>query len=122
MVEPIILAQKPKEGTFVQNWIKWGVGFMDTSQTLDGGFPNSILDVKRDGKNINHPTVKPVILLEHLIKLYSKETDIVLDCFMGSGSTGVAAIKSNRDFIGVELNEEYFNIAKQRIEQLYLKD
>ena len=119
MVEPIILAQKPKDGTFVQNWIKWGVGFMDTSQTLDGGFPNSILDVKRDGKNINHPTVKPVILLEHLIKLYSKETDIVLDCFMGSGSTGVAAIKSNRDFIGIELNEEYFNIAKQRIEQLY---
>lgn len=115
MVEPIILAQKPKEGTFVQNWIKWGVGFMDVSQTLDGNFPNSILDVKRDGQDINHPTVKPVKLMEHLIQLYSKENDVVLDCFMGSGSTGVAAINTNRDFIGIELNPDYYNIAEHRI-------
>lgn len=117
LLETIILAEKPKDGTFIDNWIKWGVGFMDVSQTLDGNFPSSILEVKRDGTNINHPTVKPVRLLEHLIKLFSKENDVVLDCFMGSGSTGVAAINSNRNFIGIEIIPEYFNIAQQRIQK-----
>lgn len=115
LLEPIILAEKPKEGTFVDNWIKWGVGFMDVSQTLDGNFPSTILDVKRDGSGINHPTVKPVKLLEHLIKLFSKENDTVLDCFMGSGSTGVAAVNTNRNFIGIEIIPEYFKIAQDRI-------
>lgn len=116
LIEPIILAEKPKEGTFVDNWIKWGVGFMDTSQTLDGNFPSTILDVKRDGDKINHPTVKPVKLLEHLIKLFSKKDDTVLDCFMGSGSTGVAAVNTNRNFIGIEIVPEYFEIAQNRID------
>jgi len=115
LLETIILAEKPKDGTFVDNWIKWGVGFMDVSQTLDGNFPNTILEVKRDGEKIAHPTVKPVILLEHLIKLFSKENDTVLDCFMGSGSTGVAAINTNRNFIGIEIVPEYFSIAESRI-------
>lgn len=64
-----------------------------------------------------HPTQKPVELLEYLIKTYSDEGDTILDNCMGSGSTGIACKNTNRNFIGIELNEEYFNIAKERIEQ-----
>ena len=62
-----------------------------------------------------HPTQKPVELLEYLIKTYSNENDIVLDNCMGSGSTGVACINTNRDFIGIELDKKYFNIAMERL-------
>lgn len=63
-----------------------------------------------------HPTQKPVELLEYLIKTYTNENEIVLDNVMGSGSTGVACINLNRNFIGMELDEDYFKIAKERIE------
>jgi len=63
-----------------------------------------------------HPTQKPVSLMEYLIKTYTNEGDSVLDFTMGSGTTGVAAKNLNRDFIGIELDESYFNIAKERIE------
>ena len=68
---------------------------------------------KRD-KNKFHPTQKPVELLEYLIKTYSNENDTVLDFTMGSGSTGVACLQTNRNFIGIELDTEYFKIAKER--------
>lgn len=64
---------------------------------------------------IKHPTSKPVDLLEYLIKTYSNEGDTILDCFMGSGSTGVACANTGRDFVGVEIDEEYFNYAQDRI-------
>ena len=64
-----------------------------------------------------HPTQKPVALLEDLIHTYSNEGDVVLDFTMGSGSTGVACVNTNRQFIGIELDEGYFNIAKKRIEE-----
>lgn len=62
-----------------------------------------------------HPTQKPVDLLEYLIKTYTDEGDVVLDNCMGSGSTGVACLNLNRDFIGIEKEEKYFNIAKSRL-------
>lgn len=65
-----------------------------------------------------HPTQKPVELLEYLIKTYSNEGDLILDNCMGSGSTGVACINTNRRFIGMEIDETYFNIAKERIEKI----
>ena len=68
-------------------------------------------------KKQGHLTPKPVALLEYLIKTSSNENDIVLDCFMGSGSTGVACMNTNRKFIGIEINEKYFDIAKKRIEE-----
>ena len=68
-------------------------------------------------KNKFHPTQKPVALLEYLIKTYTNENEIVLDNCMGSGSTGVACLNTNRKFIGIELNEKYFEIAKNRIEE-----
>jgi DNA modification methylase len=72
---------------------------------------------KRIGKSL-HPTEKPVHLLEWLIKSYSDEGMVVLDCFMGSGSAGEAALDTNREFIGVEMDEAFFNIAKNRLENL----
>ena len=66
-----------------------------------------------------HPTQKPVELLEYLIKTYTNENETVLDNCMGSGSTGVACINTNRDFIGYELNEEYFNIAQNRLREAW---
>ncbi len=69
-----------------------------------------------DTQNQYHPTQKPVPLLEYLIKTYTNENETVLDNCMGSGSTGVACKNLNRKFIGIELDENYFNIAKERIE------
>lgn len=70
----------------------------------------------KDKKKYNHPTIKPIELLEKLIRNSSKKGQTVLDCFMGSGSTGVACVNTGRRFIGIELDPDYFNIAKQRIE------
>ena len=64
-----------------------------------------------------HPTVKPQTILHDLVYNSSQEQQIVMDPFMGSGSTGVACINTNRDFIGMELDEEYFKIAEQRINE-----
>ncbi len=63
-----------------------------------------------------HPTQKPVALMEWIIKNYSKDGDTILDPFMGSGTTGVACKNLNRKFIGIELDKNYFNIAKERID------
>ena len=76
---------------------------------------NNVWQFKRDkGKNY-HECQKPVDILERIIKCSSNTNDVVLDMFMGSGSTGVACINTNRNFIGIELDENYYNIAKQRI-------
>lgn len=81
-------------------------------------YPTQVWKFQRDILKSNlHPTQKPVALLEHLIKTYTNENETVLDNCMGSGSTGVACINTNRNFIGMELDEEYFNIAKKRIEE-----
>lgn len=78
-------------------------------------FPNDILEFSSVPHSSFHPTQKPVELLEYLIKTYTNEGETVLDNCMGSGSTGVAAKNLNRDFIGIELDENYFEIAKSRI-------
>lgn len=71
--------------------------------------------VSNSKEKVEHPTQKPVSLLEYLIKTYSNEGEMVLDNCMGSGSTGVACINTGRNFIGIELDNDYFNIASQRI-------
>jgi site-specific DNA-methyltransferase (adenine-specific) len=68
-------------------------------------------------RGYRHPTQKPVALMEYLIKTYSNEGDVVLDFCMGSGTTGVVCKKLNREFIGIEKEESYFNIAKERIDE-----
>ena len=79
------------------------------------GYPDNLLQFSRDSGSY-HPTQKPVALLEYLVKTYTKEGEVVLDNCMGSGSTGVACVHTNRKFIGIELNEEYYSVAKERIE------
>lgn len=87
------------------------------------GFPTDVLEFKSiTGKSCLHPTQKPVDLLEYLVKTYTNENDLVLDFTMGSGSTGVACINTNRKFIGIEIDENYFNIAKDRIEAATLSN
>lgn len=76
-------------------------------------YPKKILKFAKDGTL--HPTQKPVALLEYLIKTYTRENETVLDNCMGSGSTGVACVNTNRNFIGIELDKNYFEIAKERI-------
>lgn len=78
---------------------------------------SNILKYKKDYTG-HHPTQKPVLLLEDLIKTFSNENDLVVDLTMGSGSTGVACKNTNRDFIGIEMNDEYFNIATERINKV----
>lgn len=86
------------------------------SYTYTHKHPDTIIAGKwiaNSGKQ--HPTQKPVALMEYLIKTYTKELETVLDFTMGSGTTGVACCNTNRDFIGIELDKEYFKIAEQRI-------
>tara|TARA_R100001440_G_C2489450_1_gene114806 strand:+ start:94 stop:828 length:735 start_codon:yes stop_codon:yes gene_type:complete len=78
------------------------------------GYPKTLIKFNNEGKTL-HPTQKPVALMEYLIKTYTHEFEIVLDFTMGSGSTGVACCNLNRDFVGIELDKEYFKIAEQRI-------
>jgi len=83
-------------------------------------YKSNILKYKKDYTG-HHPTQKPVLLLEDLIKTFSNENDLVVDLTMGSGSTGVAAKNTNRNFIGIEQDDNYFEIAKKRIEETEYK-
>lgn len=89
------------------------------NKIYDTKYPITILDYPRilgsSKEKVAHPTQKPVALLEYLIKTYTNESETVLDFTMGSGSTGVACVNTNRDFIGIERDEKYFQIAKDRI-------
>ena len=119
--EAIILAQKPRTGTFVNNWELWRTGLMDATASLDGTRPSNVMQVekptsKERGSDNDHLTPKPIKLLEHLIKLFSEPGQIVLDSFMGSGSTAVAAKRVGRRWVGVELNPNYAAIGRKRVE------
>lgn len=77
---------------------------------------------KSEKKFGSHPTQKPVALMEFFVNLLSNTGDVILDPFMGVGSTGVAALRNGRDFVGFELSQEYYNIACQRIEEVKTLD
>lgn len=100
----IYFTYKKKTGTF-NNENKMIHDFIETSVVSNGE--------KKAGK---HPTQKPIALLEHFVKLLSNEGDLVVDPFMGSGSTGVVCKKLGRNFVGVEFDKEYYEIAQRRIE------
>ena len=89
------------------------------TKITDEKFPTSIISINKEHCNgkFFHPTQKPVALLEYLIKTYTNENDLVLDNCMGSGSTGIACVNCGRSFIGIELDNIYFEIAKQRIRE-----
>ena len=82
-------------------------------------YPKSVWKFAKDiQKSALHPTQKPIALIEELIKTYTNEGEIVLDSCMGSGTTGVAALNLHRRFIGIEMDEKYFEISKNRIEKV----
>ena len=93
--------------------------FKSNKKPRDEKYPTNILRFNRDRKKSFHPTQKPVDLLEYLIKTYTNEGGLVLDFTMGSGSTGVACVNLNRKFIGIELDNNYFDIAINRIFENY---
>jgi len=135
--ELIIVAQKPPEGTLLENFKKYKVGLFNTSLIQgENKFPSNIITTekinpifdkyflidkpgkKEKGYYNDHPSVKPIKLCKFLIELTTLENAIVLDPFMGSGTTIIASILSKRNYIGVEISEHYFNIAKRRIEEM----
>lgn len=129
--QPIYNPQKTKyDGPLRSNKIGDNAGFSITQtggigpkpiEYHDDGtrYPLQIIEFNRDSmyEKKYHPTQKPIELLEYLIKTYTDEGEIVLDFTMGSGSTGVACKNLNRKFIGIELNEEYYNISINRIKE-----
>ena len=95
---------------------EYGTGL---NKTDNNNFYNKVKKIKPiTGKKKIHPTQKPTELAEQFIILSSSEKDIILDPFMGSGSTGEACLKNNRNFIGIEIDTEYFNIAKERLKNI----
>lgn len=119
--KPLYLPQKTKGKPYIS-----GKGFsgditnnLQKKQNVNLGtrYPRSIQKFNTEkNKGSMHPTQKPVALLEYLIKTYTNENNTVLDFTMGSGTTGIACKNLNRNFIGIELDKKYFEIAKQRIE------
>ena len=120
--ESIICAKKENEGTFVDNWIKYNLGFIDVSvsKAMFGTSPSTIIKVDKETKaNFNyHLTIKPVELCKYLIETFTVAGQTVLDPFVGSGTTSIAAELSNRDSIGIDIFEEYIELSKTRLEQL----
>ena len=101
-----------KSGRMSENW-KGGLKNIVTDNSLGLRHPKTIQKFNRDRGF--HPTQKPVEMLKYFIKTYTNEGDLVLDNCMGSGSTGVACLESNRNFIGIELDKSYYDIALQRL-------
>lgn len=96
---------------------------VDKGRKINGLYPIDLISIKGHDPNNNfHPTQKPVALMEYFIKTYTNEGDIVLDFTMGSGTTGVACMNLDRDFIGIELDKKDFKIAKKRIKEAFNQD
>lgn len=134
--EPIVMAQKPTDGTFLKNMIKNKVGLINTEVGVgDNMFPSNILSIdninepidkhfliskpskEEKGETNGHKTVKPLEICEHLIKLTAFYKDaIVLDPFIGSGTTAVAAKMLGLNYIGIDINPEYIEIVEKRLD------
>jgi len=118
--EALMLAEKPREGTFIDNWLKYKTGLIDAAKSLNGKSPTTLMAVEKPIKEVfnTHLTVKPVRLLIHLIELFTVKGQVVLDPFLGSGATALAAIQTERSCIGIEINPEYIEIAEKRIKEI----
>jgi len=114
--ETMWLFQKPKEGTFVQNYTKFGVGLVDYNhKKWRVEFEHKKPSKEERKSGASHPTQKPVSLIEELILAFCPNDGLVLDCFMGSGTTAIACKRTGRRFIGFEKDQEYFLKAQTRI-------
>ena len=119
--EMIVLAQAPREGTFVDNWDKWETGLIDVSNPYlePNKFPGTVIPVSKPRERYGHMTAKPVDLLRHLIRIFSVENSLVCDPFAGSGSCGEASILESRKFIGAEIDRSMAKIANKRIVECF---
>ena len=136
--EPICVAQKPYEKSIEFNMEKWGVGRINTEGApwdkeapehrpanvvghLDGEMQRHFyaprVTEQERGHHNNHPSVKPIALMKWLIEIFAPDAGIVLDPFMGTGTTGLAALEAGRRFLGIEQNADYVAIARQRFEE-----
>lgn len=112
----MVKRNKPiKGGGMVWSESSASMGYKALKKTYEYKNPTTLLSFDKIRKGSVHPTQKPVPLLEYLVKTYTKEGDTVLDFCMGSGSTGVACVANNRNFIGIELERKYHAIAEARI-------
>ncbi len=120
--EMIVLAQSPREGTFVENWDKWETGLIDVNNPYleREKFPGTVIPANKPKERYGHITAKPVDLLRHLIRIFSVPYSLVLDSFAGSGSAGVAAKLENRSFIGFEIEADMAKAAQARLEKEFL--
>jgi site-specific DNA-methyltransferase (adenine-specific) len=116
--EAMLLAQKPKEGTFVENWMRWRTGLIQTDFEMQ---QTTVFPFKKYHKTekIDHMTIKPIDLMQRLMEVFSMTGQTVLDPFMGTGTTGIAALASKRKFIGFEIEKKYFDIAAQRLQRTW---
>lgn len=114
--EPIVIAQKPKEGKCWETFIKYGTGLINCSlKTPSNRF--SFSKPKKSERN-SHPTQKPIALMTKLIEVFTKPKARILDPFLGSGTTAISAIYSDRKCIGIEKEKKYYDIAVNRLEQI----
>lgn len=138
--EPIVMAQKPREGTFLNNWKKYHIGLvnvkseigkhksMDTANVMTNEDISDLIDSTflvgkptkaEKGEDTKHVSVKPLDIMRHIVKITVPEGGLVLDPFNGSGTTGIATLLENRNFIGYEQAENYFNQSKKRNETYF---
>jgi site-specific DNA-methyltransferase (adenine-specific) len=112
-------AKNHKQGVSKSNFAETRGNIKRVIDDLSGlKFPKNTIEIKKHSSQCGlHPTQKPVALMEYLIKTYTNENETILDFTMGSGSTGVACVNTNRNFIGIEQDDKYFEIAKNRIEE-----
>ena len=117
---PQMIQGKPHSRGGKDRYSKNYGSFADTKQTISNTyFPRDVLKVNwHDSTRGLHPTQKPVSLCEYFIKTYSNKGDIILDPFIGSGTTAVAAVNIGRKYIGFEKDDKYFEVAKNRLEKL----
>ena len=137
--EPICVCMKPMSTTFIKNELNFKTGLIDFSNKVGINSDRVIANIittekfndiydknflvskpnKKEKKSYNtHVTVKPIKLMEHLIKIFSKKGALVVDPFLGSGTTAIACKNTGRKCIGIELNKEYFEISKRRLNEL----
>ena len=118
-MEAIVMAQASREGTYVDNWLKHGVGLVDLSSNILEPLlcPGTVMPCPKPKRRFGHMTVKPVPLLRHLIRVFTKRGALVFDPFSGSGSTGVAAACEGRRFVGFELDADMADTANARIKE-----
>ena len=118
--ESILCAQKPRNGTLVDNWMRHGTGLIDPRQTLEGKAPATVMNFEKErhrNSYDNHLTPKPVQLCEHLIRLFTRENQTIIDPFVGSGTTCVAAKLAGRNSIGIDVNPDCVAVARKRVSE-----